>query len=222
MNGYVKRFRSAIEEPRERFGLLLALLVATFVMSGLDTGPVVHFTAGLTNLLSLLVALTCIGLRRLSVRWLLIVGVGVAGSALVFASQPEEVVAAVGGSAQAVVLAAVAVAVLRRILGHETVTNQTLLGAISVYFLFGQIFAWVYFALPGFAGVSVLDPAQVGEIPMYYSYVVLTTLGFGDITPVGGLSQRITVIEALLGQLFLAILVARLVAVYSRASTRAG
>jgi hypothetical protein len=116
------------------------------------------------------------------------------------------------------VLSGVAISVASDVMTDERVTNQTLLGAISAYFLIGQIFAWVYLSLPGYLDDEVISPAGGAGFTDYYSYVVLTTLGFGDVTPVGALAQRVTVLEALIGQMFLAILIGRLVALYSRQS----
>jgi len=58
-------------------------------------------------------------------------------------------------------------------------------------------------------------PPSRGEIPTYYSYVVLTTLGCGDVQPVGVLAERITVVDSLIGRLFLAVLMSRLVSLYT-------
>ena len=55
---------------------------------------------------------------------------------------------------------------------------------------------------------------------MYYSFVSLTTLGFGDLSPDVGLPQALTVLEALTGQIFLVTLVARLVTLWVRQSER--
>ena len=49
------------------------------------------------------------------------------------------------------------------------------------------------------------------EVPLYLSFVTLTTLGYGEITPVGGMARMLCVSEAVAGQIFLAVLVARLV-----------
>jgi hypothetical protein len=73
-----------------------------------------------------------------------------------------------------------------------------------------------------YADGEVLANATADEVPMYYSYVVLATLGFGDVLPIGSLAERVTVIEALFGQIFLATFVARLVSVYSRVPTERG
>jgi voltage-gated potassium channel len=57
---------------------------------------------------------------------------------------------------------------------------------------------------------------------LYFSFVALTTLGFGDLSPSEGLPQALTVLEALVGQIFLVTLVARLVTLWVRQSEHAG
>ncbi|MBT8240792.1 MAG: potassium channel family protein, partial [Acidimicrobiia bacterium] len=106
-------------------------------------------------------------------------------------------------------------AVVGRVVHHERVETQTLLGALAAYFLIGLFFAWIYLALDGFVDGPVLQPPVEG-VPSYYSMVVLTTLGFGDINPVDQLARKVTAIEAITGQIFLATLVARLVSLYGR------
>jgi len=207
---------SFTDAPQDRFGLLVMLLVASFLVSGIDRGGGVRLVASLLNLAALVVGFT--STRRFARRWVLaaLVGVGVAGSVLVTGDSPESLAAAIGASLEVVVLGALTIAVVFRVVSHERVNNQTILGAIAAYFLIGQVFAWAYLALPGYLDEPILDPANAGELPIYYSYVVLTTLGFGDITPVTALAERITVLESITGQMFLAILVARLVSVYAR------
>lgn len=69
-----------------------------------------------------------------------------------------------------------------------------------------------FFAQPG--------PHSQGEF-LYYSFVALTTLGFGDLSPSVGLPQALTVLEALFGNIFLVTLVARLVTLWVRQSPEA-
>ena len=140
---------------------------------------------------------------------------GVAGSVVVATQPIQQSVGAIGASAQVCVLGASTFAVIKRVVDHENVTVETIFGGLSAYMLLGQVFAWVYLALPGYLHDQVISPAEPGEIPIYYSYVVLTTLGFGDINPVGQLARRVTVFQALVGQVFLAVLIARLVTQYS-------
>jgi voltage-gated potassium channel len=107
---------------------------------------------------------------------------------------------------------------LSRIAHHKQVTWETILGATCAYILFGLLFAFLYLALgelrdaPFFAQPGLHEESEY----VYFSFVALTTLGFGDLSPSVGLPQALTVLEALLGSVFLVTLVARLVTLWVR------
>jgi hypothetical protein len=65
------------------------------------------------------------------------------------------------------------------------------------------------------------EDARVEELG-YFNFVTLTTVGYGDLTPLHPLVRRLATVEALLGQLYLAVLVARLVGLYIAQADRAG
>jgi hypothetical protein len=108
------------------------------------------------------------------------------------------------------------VVILARIVRHRVVGFETVLGAICVYVLLGIAFAGI------FAGINDIDNGRFfvqTHIPtfidfLYFSFVVLTTLGFGDLTPKADVARVVVTFEALIGQVFLVTLVARLVALY--------
>jgi Ion channel len=107
---------------------------------------------------------------------------------------------------------------LRRVLAHRRVTHETVLGALCTYVLVGLLFAFVYLAVSDLREASFFvqeGPHSQSEY-LYFSFVTLTTLGFGDLSPAVGLPQALTVLEALLGQIFLVTLVARLVTLWVR------
>jgi hypothetical protein len=109
--------------------------------------------------------------------------------------------------------------VLSYVLGDGAVTSDRLFGAISVYFLMGHGWALVYMALeminPGsFAGISSWEPGGAAPELIYYSFVTLTTLGYGEITPVSMAARNLAALQAVGGVLYIATLVARLVALY--------
>jgi hypothetical protein len=109
---------------------------------------------------------------------------------------------------------------ITRVLKHRRITHETVLGALCAYVLVGLFFAFVYLAVaelrdaPFFAQAG---PHQQSEY-LYFSFVALTTLGFGDLSPAVGLPQALTVLEALFGQVFLVTLVSRLVTLWVRQS----
>jgi len=112
-------------------------------------------------------------------------------------------------------IAVIALVLLMQIFRSGRVTHVRIQGAIAVYLLFGV--AWAH----GYHVVNLLHPGSFTEtggemtVPsdwIYFSFVTLTTVGYGDITPVSTLARALAIGEALVGQLYLAIMVARLVA----------
>jgi voltage-gated potassium channel len=107
---------------------------------------------------------------------------------------------------------------ISRVLHHRRVTYETVLGALCAYVLIGLLFAFIYLAIEDFRDAPFFvqpGPHEQGEF-LYFSFVALTTLGFGDLSPSVGLPQALTVVEALIGSIFLVTLVARLVTLWVR------
>jgi hypothetical protein len=114
-----------------------------------------------------------------------------------------------------VVLALLTLVVLAKVLRPGLVTRDRLQGGIAAYLLLGLTWANAYELVAltdpaAFAGA--VAAAAEGAPWVYYSLVTLTTMGYGDITPVSPLARSLAVGEALTGQLYLAILISRLVA----------
>jgi hypothetical protein len=107
--------------------------------------------------------------------------------------------------------------ILKRILGHDRVTVQTLLGAVCVYVILGLTFAFVYGALVAIEGPdSIIGGPQNAETMLYFSFVTMTTVGYGDVTAATDLIRTVAILEALAGQVFLVTLVARLVSLFGQ------
>ena len=107
---------------------------------------------------------------------------------------------------------------ITRVLHHRRVTAETILGALCAYVLVGLLFAFLFLAVDDFREAPFFtQPGEhdQGEF-LYFSFVALTTLGFGDLSPSVGLPQALTVLEALIGSVFLVTLVARLVTLWVR------
>ena len=113
---------------------------------------------------------------------------------------------------------------LSRVLHHSRVTHETVLGALCTYVLVGLLFAFVYLAVADLRSGSFFAQAggHVQSEYLYFSFVTLTTLGFGDLSPSVGLPQALVALEALLGQIFLVTLVARLVTLWVRQTSGEG
>ena len=113
-------------------------------------------------------------------------------------------------------LAYTATIILSYLFSEDRITGDMIMGAICVYFLLGLFWSFVF---------STLEICQPGSFQMpqgtvnqmtftYYSYVTLTTVGYGDMTPISGPARSFAVLEAMMGQLYLAVLIARLVGMH--------
>jgi hypothetical protein len=109
------------------------------------------------------------------------------------------------------------VAIGWRILHHTRVTTQTVLGALCIYILIGLVFSNADYGVQLVSGNSFFaQPGHHGPADFaYFSYITMATVGYGDLTPATGLPRTNAVLEALMGQIFLVVLVARLVGMYT-------
>jgi hypothetical protein len=111
-----------------------------------------------------------------------------------------------------------AVNILRIITKSEKVTRETIFAAVVAYLLIALMWAFLYMILeltsPG--SYSFPDWASRGETMRfeYLSFVTITTLGYGDITPVTDKASALVIIEAVVGQIYLVVLVAWLVGMH--------
>jgi len=114
----------------------------------------------------------------------------------------------------------VTVKILLHVLQQRRITEDTLSAAVVVYLMMGVAWAWAYnlvdVVLPGsFQSAGALAD---GTLPwhelLYFSYVALTTLGFGDINPVSRVARSLAILQGISGVLYVAVLVARLVGMY--------
>jgi len=105
---------------------------------------------------------------------------------------------------------------LRQVLLTEDIDLNRLVGAVCAYllmgFMFGLIHILVAWLLPGsYKGIGPPVVEDQGVQYIYYSFVTLTTLGYGDVTPVRPLAEAVAYIEAVIGVFYIAILVGTLI-----------
>jgi hypothetical protein len=104
----------------------------------------------------------------------------------------------------------------RRVFNYRQVDQNTVMGAICIYLLLGLIYALLYSYLAHFApahafnGLGVDGPPSFDDF-LYFSFVTLTTTGYGDVTPINPLLRTLAYLEMITGHFYMAILVAGLV-----------
>ena len=120
--------------------------------------------------------------------------------------------------------------ILADIFRAKMVTLDIIAAGISVYLFFGNICGFIYaiiarvdsnaFKIPettaSYLGDSLIDLSSA----MYFSFVTLTTLGYGDITPINDFARSLAFLEAAMGQIYLTVLIASLVGVHISTSEK--
>lgn len=212
--------------PRSYTGLLTILVVVIVISPMLEE---IRLGSRIVDLLFALVLLSAIrdiaGDRRRH-RWILVVGaVAVLSRIASAAIQTSPVwlfIVALGSSIGVFGMATWSISA--HVFRQPRVTADTIRGAICVYLLLGLL--WTM----GFVGIAYFDRsafpslepdagfAAVYSSLQYFSFVTLTTLGYGDITPHGLAARQLAMAEAIVGQLFIAIAIAWLVGMYRGAS----
>jgi hypothetical protein len=117
----------------------------------------------------------------------------------------ENAVRVVLSAVMTVLVFAVLVAVLRRLATHLVISWNTILGAVCVYLLLGMVFSAI-FAFAGYLQDGALFVQQQGfnsPDTLYFSFITLTTVGYGDLTMRTEVTRMLAASEALLGQLYL-------------------
>jgi hypothetical protein len=201
------------------FGLILIFQVAIPLVEGF---PGVEFIAGL----SFLVVLGRAG-------WLTLVGRGRwVFTALMLTSVASTALRITPASPavswwllyHAAFFALIAVLVSRFAVTRPRVTTDTIFAALSGFYLIGVAWALLFIGVdhiqPGSFSVPLVTDNGLST-GLYFSLVTLTTLGYGDIAPVLPLARALTTTEALMGQTYLVVLVARLVSLHSGESVSA-
>jgi hypothetical protein len=108
----------------------------------------------------------------------------------------------------------IAAGLVRRIRRDGTVTPQTLSGVLAIYLLLGMLFSFVYGLIGAidvdalFAGRHVTNPSD----NLYFSFVTLSTVGYGDFTPAADITRTFAITEMLTGQIYLVTVVSLIIA----------
>jgi hypothetical protein len=125
-----------------------------------------------------------------------------------------EALTGVLGIVSALLAVAIAGVLAASIVAKGEVSAQSVTGAICVYLLLGIIFMFIYGVAAALGDNAFFAQGTDGtrSLRLYFSYVTLATLGYGDYTPAGNFGHTLAIIEALIGQLYLVTVVALLVA----------
>lgn len=199
--------------PRFGYGLVLLLIFATYVLAILTTRPwmvtVLLFAQTGTVWQVLRTSRARPGIRfgaaAVFALALVVTGVDLVG--------PGTYLRGFTFLAASLLYLIAPVSILRHIGFRQGVDRETVLGALAAYLLIGMAFGFAYQCLGALQPGPLFGESGDGNLSqvLYFSFVTMTTTGYGDLVPVGNPGQSVAVLEALLGQLFLVTAVAKVV-----------
>jgi Ion channel len=211
--------------PWRGYGLVLVLLVASFIWAAASDSRFDRAGRVVLGAATLLLALRAAGVKRHVIALVAIPVCAVVIGALVAAGGRIEDVAATA-VVNGLLVAAIPVAVFYDLNKTRAITPHMITGLLCVYLVIGLFFTLVYRAVDHFqAGPFFVQTHAATSINyLYFSFVTLTTVGYGDLTAAGDLGRTIAIVEALTGQLYLVTVVALAVShlVATRARSSAG
>jgi voltage-gated potassium channel Kch len=212
-----ERWLARAERVSDAFGLVLGLVVVTFVLTSLLSNSgwgsvAIMAMTGATSIVALTSSHAPARYVHLAI-WLSALSLLLA---IVGAATDAEVWLNLGALVQVTLLGIATVSVLVRVITSAEVNARTILGAISVYTVLGLLFGFAYEAIgrvqstPFFTG----EPHVHRGDYLFFSYTTLTTTGYGDLVPAGQPGEMVATFEMLIGQIFLVTLVAGLVSLW--------
>lgn len=211
-------------EQTRRFGfeLLLLSLIVLMVVPGLIPEGQSTF---LSSIFLMTILLSCVYLAKTNQR---MVWVGVVMVLLILLTNwpiglmQEKYRVIANCALQIMFLAFICMHIFSFIFEARALTSQLIFAALCMYLVMGLLWSFVYTLLitidpESIRLASAIDweesPADVFSEMYYFSFVTLTTLGYGDILPVSRLARSLATMEAILGQLYLAVVIASLVGI---------
>ncbi len=214
----------SLARMRERYGdALLTTLAIMMAILMFVAGPLravgltsAHFF-GLPFGLVLVVSVFVVSGSRIAVGAVLIAFALIAGATFLRLRQVPVVDIYLEAAAWLIVGLTLSIVVLRAVFGPGKVSFHRIIGAVLLYLNFGLIFAAVFCFVAlhtsdAFSGIRPLqDDFAVAANMVYFSFVTLTTTGYGDIVPLHPFARSLANLEAVIGQLYPATLLARIV-----------
>jgi ion channel len=215
------------DEQWPRYGLLLGTVTAAVLVQGaVAPGPVQQIVVSMLLGTSLLVAFR---VARVAPPLLAVAfGLAVAAVALsVVEAFTDDIGSGEGRLMSALLVAlgppAVAVGLVRSLRATGEVAVAAVMAVLSLYMLIGMLFAFIFGAIDRLGGDPVFADGTDATVSncIYYSFTTLATVGYGDITARTDLGHTLSILEALLGQIYLVTVVSLIVSNLGRRPRRA-
>jgi hypothetical protein len=196
------------------YAIVLAMIIASFIFAAV--APDANWSGSTLLLLetaTLVIALWTAGLAATGSRLSLALIALSAAAAVALVVWGSSTLTGAVGLLSAALVVAIGLAIVIGVFDQGEINRQAVTGAVCIYLLIGFFYVFVYGAIAaldhGYLFAQGTDGTR--SIRLYFSYVTLATVGYGDYTMAGNLGRTLSVLEALMGQLYLVTILALLV-----------
>jgi hypothetical protein len=197
------------------YGLVLISILLTIVLAfALGRSPWGRWFVAVAQGATVLLALRISGTSSRTHLWISILAAsGLALAAVMVALGNPDLSRIVGAAISGLLVLGVPMAIVRGVMRETEVTVRTLMAALSIYLLIGLFFAFAYGTMSALIDGPFYTSGTDGSLPdhLYFSYATLATVGYGDFTATEDIGRMTSVLEGLMGQLYLVTVVALLV-----------
>jgi hypothetical protein len=204
-----------LRQPEFRYGELLLLLIVTFIFNGSVTRQTRWHSLVLVLLesLTILLALVASRSKRFTVNLAIVVCSAAFASALCELIFNWHVFLAATSLLNVLLVVVAPIAVIKGIMRRRVVDFRTVLAALCLYVMFGMLFSAVFAAFQSVTDQQFFVQTAHGSPSdfSYFSFITLTTVGYGDLTAAQPTGRTVAAFEAMFGQLYLVSVVAVLV-----------
>jgi hypothetical protein len=205
---------------KTRYTKLLIDIILLFVLSPIaNFFPIFRSLISLLFLIAILFSIDTVSLpARVIFLFRVIAATAFVADIIIFPESPEltALSSVISHICYCLFIMAAISAISTRIINEEQVNQDVIRGGICLYLLLGILWYFFYRIILFFDAnaFNIADIANKGSLLFYFSFTTLTTLGYGDVSPVNSFAMMLANAEALIGQLYPAIVIAKLVSLY--------
>ena len=209
---------------RSGYWFVLMLIAVSYAQCAVQVSPNTDSFALLVQLATVAATLWVAEVGPLLRRtgWIVLAVAAAAVLVVAFVGTTGHVLDLLLSATSMIAYAAALLAIIAHIVRRDRIDGQALLASIAAYILVGMFFTFVYNVVALLTRTPTFGEGEDDSLTsqLFFSFTTLTTTGYGNVVPVGPGMQSIAIAEAITGQLFLVIAVARVVTGWSRTGAR--
>ena len=210
---------------RSGYWFVLVLIAVSYTLSALQVSPNPSPYAFLVQLATVAATLWVSEVRQRLRRagWIVLAVAALAAGVVALLGTEGYLLDVLLSGASVLAYLAAPLAIIAHLVRRDRIDGQALLASVAAYLLVGMFFTFVYNLVALLSPTPIFGPGTADSLTgqLFFSFTTLTTTGYGNLVPTGPGVQSVAIAEAITGQLFLVIAVARVVTGWARPGSRA-